>query len=393
MLNLDLYPADRTRGELAPFGTNSHHAVLTDLCSILFTSLTRSDQCRKGRQYLRGLLETRGRKSIRNISALLGDQVSEQNLHHFISGSTWDWIPIRRALALHVTEAFPPQAWVVQPMIVPKAGQHSVGVDKQFFPALGQVVNAQRAIGVWAVSENMSVPVNWRLLLPAAWLSDDLRRNQVSIPDQADMETLDECALRACREAVNGWRLPVRPVVLNTSEPQVATVFGAFRATGIPLLAKIDGDLRLAVTDPALPSHTGRQLPASDLMSLAQGRRRPVGRRDRSARRAQLAATVRVCLPPSAGRTAGQGDLLLLGVGEEGGPWPAGLWLTDLTAWPPAPLVRLTGLGRKVDRDFDEIADQVGIRDFAGRSFGGWHRHITLASAAHAVVSLADSSP
>ncbi|MFH9292237.1 IS701 family transposase [Streptomyces sp. NPDC017520] len=396
MLNLDLYPAGTKQEDLAPFATTFHDAALAELCSILFTSFSRSDQCAKGRQYLRGLLETRGRKSIRNIAALLGDQVSEQNLHHFISGSTWDWIPIRRALALHVTETFPPEAWVVKSMIIPKAGQHSVGVHKQFFPALRQVVNAQQAIGVWAVSEAMSAPVNWRLLLPPDWIRDELRRNQVSIPDQTGVETVSESVSRACLETMKGWQLPVRPVVLDTCEPHVASIFREFRATRTPLLVRVDRDLRLTVTDPVLPAHIGKQLPASHLMSLVQDLRRPVRRRGQepdAAHRTQLAATVQVCLPPSPALPAGQGELLLLGVGGEGVPWPAGLWLTNLTNLSTVLLARLSRLVEKVDRDFTEIADQVGIRDFAGRSFGGWHRHITLASAAHAVVSLAGVSP
>ncbi|MEK8170410.1 hypothetical protein NKH77_14715 [Streptomyces sp. M19] len=56
-----------------------------------------------------------------------------------------------------------------------------------------------------------------------------------------------------------------------------------------------------------------------------------------------------------------------------------------------ASLVRLSKLTRRVDRDFHEVADRLGIRDFTGRSYGGWHRHITLASAAHAVSILRSS--
>ncbi len=51
--------------------------------------------------------------------------------------------------------------------------------------------------------------------------------------------------------------------------------------------------------------------------------------------------------------------------------------------------MRLARLSDRVDLDFTRTADRVGVRDFAGRSFGGWHRHITLASAAHAVAVLA----
>lgn len=383
-----------------PFPPGSHDVLLTELCSILFTSLSRSDQCRKGMQYLRGLLETEGRKSIRNIAALLGKPASEQNLHHFICSSTWDWVPIRRALAHHLLGAAAPQAWVVQPMIIPKTGRHSVGVERHFFPTLGQVLNAQHAIGVWAASEELSTPVNWRLHLPEVWLKDDLRRSQVSIPDEVGVETLGECMIEACLETTTGWGLPVRPVVLDIGEPQAMTIFGKLSAHGVPLLARVGGDLRLAVLDSVLPGAGSRPLPAHRIMSLAKDMRRPVPGREHgphASSRAGLAATIRVGLPsPPAPATAGGGqagaggELLLLGIGEEGGHWPAELWLTNLTTVSPATLVRLSRLTEKVDRDFTEIADRVGIRDFTGRSFNGWHRHVTLASAAHAVVALAN---
>src|SRR5687768_3681725 len=73
--------------------------VFEDICGTLFDSLTRSDQRRKGMQYLRGLLDADGRKSIRNIATRLGGPAFEQSLHHFVVSSTWDWRPMREALA------------------------------------------------------------------------------------------------------------------------------------------------------------------------------------------------------------------------------------------------------------------------------------------------------
>ncbi|GAA2711392.1 MULTISPECIES: transposase [Streptomyces] len=397
MLNPDLrlaHPAPRIPASALRSG--SQDAVLAELSSTLFTSLTRSDQCRKGMQYIRGLLRTPGRKSVRNIAATLaGEQVSEQNLHHFISASTWDWVPLRRALAHHLTGAFPPRAWVVRTMIIPKTGRHSVGVDKHYFPNLGQVLNAQRAVGVWAASEDVSAPVNWRLHLPKAWLKDDIRRSQVSIPDAADVETLTECVIEALRETSAEWELPLRPVVLDACEAHTATMFERLGAAGVPLLMRIRGDLLLDVADAALPVRGRRALSAQQIMGLAKDMRRPLVEAERAggaARPRRFAAAVRVGLPPLSPAAAAREQLVLLGVGEEGGPWPGGLWLTNLTTTSPASLARLTRLTRKVDQDFTEIADRVGIRDFTGRSFGGWHRHVTLASAAHAVVALANGS-
>jgi hypothetical protein len=66
------------------------------------------------------------------------------------------------------------------------------------------------------------------------------------------------------------------------------------------------------------------------------------------------------------------------------GQAPASLWLTNLGV-PAASLVRLSKLPRQVAKDFAEVCTGVGIQDFEGRSFTGWHRHVTLASVAHAV--------
>lgn len=393
MLSLDLRPTTATRGTPpTPLPPGSHDAVLTEISSILFASLSRSDQCRKAMQYLRGLLETQGRKSIRNIAALLGEQVSEQNLHHFISSSTWDWKPVRQALARHWIDVAPPRAWVVQPVIIPKTGRHSVGVDKHFFPTLGQVLNAQRAIGVWAASDHMSAPVNWRLHLPQTWLQDELRRSQVSIPDGVPAETMSECVVEACQDAVTRWRLPVRPLVLDSCEVHAVPIFERLHAAGLPLLVSVCEDQPLTVADPAVPGSGREPLTAEQIMITARGLRRPVvagGHAPGTAPRTHWAATVRVGLPNAPRPDSGPGEVMLLGVGDEGGHWPAKLWLTNLTTTAPASLVRLSKLADRVDRDFTEIADRVGIRDYSGRSFSGWHRHVTLASAAHAVVALA----
>ncbi|AOT62521.1 MULTISPECIES: IS701 family transposase [Streptomyces] len=399
MLSLDPRPTTAARATLpTSFPSGAHDAALSEISSILFTSLPRSDQSRKAMQYLRGLLEAPGRKSVRNIAALLGEQVSEQNLHHFISASTWDWVPVRRALVAHWTSSVPPLAWVVQPVIIPKTGRHSVGVDRHFFPTLGQVLNAQRAIGVWAASDGVSVPVNWRLHLPRTWLQDDLRRSQVGIPDGVATQTLSECVVDACLETTRRWRLPVRPMVLDSCEVHAVPIYEKLHAAGMPLLVSVCEEQPLTVADPALPVPGRGRLTAEQIMIMARGLRRPVAAPPHEAGAApstRWVAAVRVVAPPAAPGPAPAGErseALLLGVGEEGGRWPAKLWLTNLAHTPPASLVRLSGLADRVDRDFVDIADRVGIRDFSGRSFGGWHRHVTLASAAHAVVARARSS-
>ncbi len=366
--------------------------VFNDLSSALFWSLPRSDQRRKGMEYLRGLLRAVGRKSIRNIAALVGGQATEQSLHHFISDSTWDWRPVRKALSSYLADNAPVQAWVLRPMVIPKAGSHSVGVSRRFCPDLGQAMNAQQAIGVWQVSDDFSAPVNWRLHLTQAWLEDGRKRSQASIPDGVRLESLGECAVRAYLDMPAREELPVRPVVVDAREMDAVPMARRLRMAGVPFMIRIGGALRLTTADASLPGHTADTLAAQDIMTAARSGRRPVSWLDRGVSHTCLTSTVRVRipLPPQAHWSAGAGDLTLLGLARTGQSWPDELWLTDLTAAAPATLIRLGGVAARVDQDFAEVADRVGIRDFAGRSFSGWHRHVTLASAAHAISVLTD---
>ncbi|MFJ9570081.1 IS701 family transposase [Streptomyces bacillaris] len=367
----------------------AHDGLLSALGTELFASMPRRDQRTKGMAYLQGLLEAEGRKSIRNIAALFGGDATEQSLHHFIVSSTWDWTPVRRALAQYVERVTQPQAYVVRPLIIRRAGETSVGVERRFVPALGQVVNAQQAVGVWAAAPDWSSPLNWRLQLSPRWLADRRHRRQTDIPDSEVPESLDQCSVKAYQELIKKSRLPIRPVVMDAQETDVAAVVGWLRAADTPMLLRIDGTQRLTVEEPAFPRR-GVSMTAQQIMSLVWHMRRPGRRPGEGPTAPGPVVAVRVTLSHAA-RREGRSDssLVLMGVAEHG-HWPAELWLTDLTTSSVGELLQLASYARRVERDTKEVADRVGIRDFSGRSFAGWHRHTTLASAAHAIAMLSD---
>jgi SRSO17 transposase len=73
---------------------------------------------------------------------------------------------------------------------------------------------------------------------------------------------------------------------------------------------------------------------------------------------------------------------------------PAGYWLSTLpedTAI--AELVRLAKIRWRVEHDYRELKTGLGLDHFEGRSFTGWHRHVTLAVLAQAFCTMIRADP
>ncbi|QKW08433.1 transposase [Streptomyces sp. NA04227] len=381
-----------------PVAVALREEIVAPLADALLASLTRRHHRERGEQYLRGLLLARGRKSIRNIASAFGGSALEQSLHHFVSCSTWDWTPMRQALAAYVCQELQPKAWVLQSMQIPKMGEHSVGVDRRFLPRLGQTVNGQQAFGLWLAAPRASAPVNWRLFLPPAWLKDDARRRRAEIPEGLGEESLAACAATTVLDATR-WGLPPRPVLLDARDGELRDTIDELRAHGLPFLARIGAHERVAVADTSMPGYGGGLLPAQQIMQSVSGLRRPVEYGDPAsavpAVRSTLVAGIRVLAPRSSRRVVRQagapGDtkpLLLLGMWDEPHQPPTELWLTDMAALSHPALTRLSKLAVRTELDYASTGERAGLSEFVGRSFQGWHRHLTLASAAHTALVL-----
>ncbi|WP_344074473.1 IS701 family transposase [Streptomyces crystallinus] len=360
------------------------------MSSTLFASLPRRDQRHKGEQYLRGLLTAKGRRSIRNVAACLGDPTLEQTLHHFICNSTWEWQPVREALACWLGQVISPQAWVVRQMSIPKSGHHSVGVGRSFDLYRNQMFHGQQAFGVWCASEEAAAPVNWRLVLPG--------RPGEGTPSGASggrysghtVETPEECATTAALEFATLHGAPLLPVVLDLPVRDPDALVRRFGAAGVPVLVRVGTGARFTVEEPALARFGTGPLPVQRILDSVKGRRQRVGRFDPGAPSGvRHAAAVKVRVGPATGapvsRDVRQGGLALLGEWEEQHRAPSQLWLTNMGSVPASTLLSLTRLADRVGRDLADHGDRAGLRDFEGRSLRGWHCHMTLASAAHAV--------
>jgi len=80
--------------------------------------------------------------------------------------------------------------------------------------------------------------------------------------------------------------------------------------------------------------------------------------------------------------------------------WPPGkseptdYWLSDLPLDTPLQqLVRLAKIRWRIEHDYRELKDGLGLDHFEGRSYTGWHRHVTLTALAQAFCTLLRSDP
>jgi SRSO17 transposase len=386
----------------------------------LFASIPRKDQRRWGQTYLRGLLLDGKRKSIQPMAARLarGDPAAdayalEQALQQFVNQSPWDPTPVRRRLAQRMTTALAPDAWVIDDTGFPKFGRHSVGVAPQDCGALGKVANCQVGVSIHAVTDQASCPINWRLFLPESWDADAERRRKAHVPDrerhrpkwQLALELLDELA---------AWDLAPPVILADAADGEVSEFRLGLEQRQLAYLVQVPGTIS------AYPEHVApEQVPYG-------GRGRPPVARYRQRRSslrqlvlapgAQAAATVawregangeqlvsrfvalRVRPAGVRLRRAVKGGELpvrwLVAEWPDGEPEPVTYWLASLPA--DTPLERLVGLAKlrwRVEHDYRELKDALGLDHFEGRSFRGWHHHVTLVSAAHAFVTLERLDP
>ncbi|MEV7770870.1 transposase [Kitasatospora sp. NPDC086791] len=390
-------PAPRASAGAAPLpgptgSADATELVLDRVCGKLFATLTRRDQRLRARQYLCGLLGTPGRKTIRNIAAFVDGPGTDQRLHHFISDSTWDWEPVRTALTRYVARTMEPEAWVIRPVLIPKVGRQAVAVSRRFDPARGKAVNGQRAVGVLAVSETASTPVSWRLQVPKDWVEDAHRRRRAGMPEDIGAESLGECTAHALLQVLARTGGPDRPVVLDGRDMDRDQLLRPLHAAEVPLFVRISATVPLQITDPALAGlRRHGPLTARRIVEAARFRRRPVDGPDPAVENGHLITAVDVRWPADAEHPhpAAEAPLRLIAVSPVGENVCEELWLTTLTTVSAATVLKLARLVRRVDRDLESVSHNAGIWDFSGRSFPGWHRHVTLASIAHLVRLLA----
>lgn len=369
-------------------------------------SLGRSERHRWAKVYVQGLLLAGERKSVEPMAERVGG-ADVQSLRQFVGQSPWAVAGIQKQLAEKVVDLLAePEVWMIDETSFPKAGNASVGVARQYCGALGKIANCQVAVSLhWSTGE-ASCPLAWRLYLPQSWLATPAQRAAGKIPDDVSYRSKNQLALDLLDQAL-AWEVPPMPVVADSAYGNDFDFRAGLRARGLPYAVAVEPTTKVWLSDPALVP-----LPP----------RPPKGRPRKHAvlkdlPRVQTLAEVAGELPQSAWQNitwrqgtkgpmhsrfarievwAAHGWLRsehpqrvkewLLIEWPEGADHPSDYWLAQLGDQPVG-LRRLVKTARarwRVELDYRELKEELGLDHYEGRHWLGWHHHVTLVTLAFA---------
>ena len=354
--------------------------------------------------YIRGLLLEGQRKSIEPMASRLpGADV--QALRQFVSQSPWPEQPVQEALAFKLLERLKPEVWIVDETSFPKAGNHSVGVERQYCGALGKIANCQVAVSLHLSHEQFSCPIFWSLHLPKSWSEDQERRQEAKVPEKVSYQSKQEQAL-ALLEKARQAQLPLLPVLADSFYGNTFEFRRQLRQWQWPYAVEVEPETVAWQTEPSLkvtkqPAATGRPrlLPpqeeiaqALSLKAIAQSWPKSAWKKLswKEGSKGQLRSRF-ACGPIWAAhawrkrqRLERQEELLLV-------EWP--LQSSDpvkyYLLWFQGEKKSLKEMARlahgrwRVELDYRELKDELGLDDFEGRHWAGFHHHATLVSLAY----------
>jgi SRSO17 transposase len=382
--------------------------------------LRRRDQLATGELYVRGLMLDGRRKSMDPMAERLG--VDTQRLQQFMADSTWDYEPVRENLTQWALERIGPRAVVIDDVGFPKDGPDSPGVARMYSGTLGKTGNCQIGVSAHLVTDHASSAVNWRLFIPESWDPDKIddpvaaevvrkRRDRCKIPVDVAHREKWRLALDMLDQMYDEWGVGADlPVVFDSGYGDCTAFRLGLEDRGLFYVAAVSDDLSAYPGDvvPELLEYSGqgrRPVPRyrdkpSNLRKLAlvagrENLRRVTWRRGTKKTGGNPGAKMRsrfMVLPVRlANRDIPRGadgsvpECLLLVEWPAGEGEPTGYWITNLPAGAPLrELVRLAKIRWRIEHDYRELNTGLGLKHFEGRSFFGWHRHVTLAAVAQA---------
>jgi SRSO17 transposase len=363
------------------------------------------------RGYCTGLMAPLKRKTVEPMAAHVAPAATRsrhQSLHHFVADSAWSDEQMLLRVAQWVVPAMDFSDggwWIVDDTGFPKQGRHSVGVARQYCGMLGKQDNCQVAVSVSLACQTGSLPVAWSLYLPKEWAGDVVRREKAGVPQEVEFATKPAIAL-AQIERLIGQGAP-RHCVLADAGYGIETAFRE-RLSELGLLYVVGVTGQVTVWPPGhmpLPpqEYSGRG---------AVPNRQRLG--DAKHQRPQSVKELALDLPPSQWQTVDwregtsftlrsrfarvrvraahrdnerkqlRPEEWLLIEWPEGHRAPMKYWLSTLPE--QVPLQRMVFEAKmrwRIERDYQDLKQELGLGHYEGRGWRGFHHHASLSIAAY----------
>ncbi len=360
--------------------------------------------------YCAGLLLPGERKSVEPMAARLApDNVrrTHQSLHHLVAAAPWSDEAVLASVREHVLAAMkqngPVVAWIVDDTGLVKKGTHSVGVARQYCGQVGKQENCRVAVSLSVSTHHASLPIAWRLYLPESWTKDRERLKETGVPEEISFQTKPEIALAQIRQAAEEG-VPPAPLLADSGYGNETRFREGITELGLRYAVGVHENLTVwppgEVPRPK-KRRGGRGRPPTRLHRDAQ--HKPVAVKDlafslpeqawktvswREGTRHKLTSRFAAVRVRPAHRDEKRSEPYpeewLLLEWRAGETEPTKYWLstlpvrTRLTA-----LVRLAKHRWIIERDYEELKQELGLGHYEGRGWRGFHHHATLCIAAY----------
>jgi SRSO17 transposase len=362
------------------------------------------------RAYCLGLLLESDRKSIEPIAERLTpnqDRVSatHQSLHHFIANAEWDdaalLASVREFVLPAITQHAPISVWIADDTGIPKQGQASVGVAHQYCGQLGKQSRCQVAVTLSVANADASLPIAYQLYLPAEWHRDGERKKRAGVPDDIAFATKPEIALKQVRTALDSG-VPRGTFVGDAGYGNDTKLRDQLTAWGVLYAVTVQETTLVWApgTEPLPPkpwNGKGRKpttLQRDDehrpisVKQLAKGLPKEAyqqveWREGAGGTLTSRFARVRVRAAHGETHTQREPEWLLI-EWPEGAEAPLKYWLSTLPeSTEMKDLVQTVQMRWRIEHDFLELKNELGLNQFEGRNWRGFHHHASMCIAAY----------
>jgi SRSO17 transposase len=355
------------------------------------------------RDYCTGLMLPGERKSVEPMAARTAPArtaAQHQSLLHFVGVATWSdekvMAKVREMVLPAMEKDGPIEAWIIDDTSFPKQGKHSVGVHHQYCGQLGKQANCQVTVSLSIANHAASLPVAYRLYLPEAWTRDRARRKKAGVPKDIKFMTKPEIALEQIRWACEAG-LPRGVGLMDVAYGNDSRLRAGMTALDVPYVAGIQPNTLMwrPGTGPRRKgkplNNTGRRdepdlISAKEVMlGLPKRAWRTVRWREGSTDwLSSRFARVRVRVGHNKLVPEQLLEEWLLIEWPEGEAEPTKFWLSTLPANISfRRLVDLAKMRWRIEPDYQELKQEVGLGHYEGRGWRGFHHHATLCIAAY----------